>query len=139
MKSTHFRLLILFCCTASFGTDPEPLPYLKTANMPFYPRIALTARIEGTVLLRATVTAHGETSDVEAISGHPLLKQSAIENVKSWKFAGPNPCACSVKKEITFVYKLSGRTETDHSPTSVVKWFGIQRVEIEADVPHWQS
>jgi TonB family protein len=106
--------------------------------MPFYPRIALTARIEGTVLLRATVTAQGATSDVEVISGHPLLKQSAIENVKSWKFAWPNPCACSVKKKITFVYKLSGRTETEHSPTSVVKWFGIQRVEIEADAPHWQ-
>jgi TonB family protein len=123
---------------ASFGADPEPLPYLKTANMPFYPRIALTARVEGTVSLRATVTAQGEASDVEAISDHPLLQQAAIENVKSWKFGGPNPCACTVKKEITFVYKLSGRTETDHSPTSVVKWFGIRRVEIEADIPHWQ-
>jgi TonB family protein len=123
---------------ASFGADPEPLPYLKTANMPFYPRIALTARIAGFVSLRATVNAQGETSEVEAIGGHPLLQQSAIENVKSWKFAWPNPCACTAKKEITFVYTLSGRTETNRSPTSVVKWFGIRRVEIEADVPHWQ-
>jgi TonB family protein len=101
--------------------------------MPFYPPIARVARIEGKVLIRAIVNDQGDTSEVEALSGPPLLKAVTIEYVKNWKFGWPNPCSCRVNREIVFVYKLSGKTETPKSPTTVVRWFGKSRVEIEAD------
>jgi len=124
-------ILVLFCGMSSFGADPEP--YLKSAPMLFYPGIARTARIEGTVSLQATVNEQGDTSDVVAISGHPLLKEASIQNVKNWKFGWGSPCACKVTRQVTFVYKLSGRQETPKSATAIVKWFGMTRVEIEAD------
>ncbi len=102
--------------------------------MPFYPGVARAARIEGTVSLHATVNEQGDTSDIEAVAGPPRLQRSAIENVKSWKFGWPSPCACHVRRDIVFVYRLSGNQETPQSATAVGKWFGKTRVEVEADV-----
>jgi len=59
--------------------------------MPFYPPLARQARIEGKVQLHYTVNEQGDTSEIEAVTGHPMLKQAAIENVEGWKFGWPNP------------------------------------------------
>jgi hypothetical protein len=59
MKSVSLSILVLFCCANLFGTGPEP--YLKSAPMPFYPVIARTARIEGTVSLQAIVNVNRAT------------------------------------------------------------------------------
>jgi TonB family protein len=126
-------ILFLFVSASSFAADPEP--YLKSAPMPFYPGLARSARIEGKVSLNLTVDEQGNTSEVEATSGHIMLRQAAIDNVKNWKFGWPQPCMCRVHREVVFLYKLSGKQETSESPTTTVKWFGKTRVEIEADVP----
>ncbi len=126
-------ILFLLLGTISFAADPEP--YLKSAPMPFYPGLARSARIEGKVSLRLTIDEQGNTSEVEATSGHIMLRQAAIDNIKNWKFGWPHPCACRVQKEVAFLYKLSGKLETSESPTATIKWFGQTRVEVEADVP----
>ena len=71
--------------------------------MPFYPALARQARIEGKVTLRFVVNEQGDTSEVEAVTGHQLLRQAAIESVQGWKLAWPQPCACHVKREAAFV------------------------------------
>jgi len=126
-------ILFLLLSAISFAADPEP--YLKSAPMPFYPVLARSARIEGKVSLWLTIDEQGNTSEVEATSGHILLRQAAIDNIKNWKFGWPHPCACRVHKEVVFLYKLSGKLETSESPTATIKWFGQTRVEVEADVP----
>jgi TonB family protein len=126
-------VLFLLLSVSSLTADPEP--YLKSAPMPFYPGLARAARIEGKVSLRLTVDEQGGTSEVEATSGHIMLRQAAIENVKNWKFGWPQPCMCRVHREVVFLYKLSGKQETSESPTAIVRWFGKTRVEVEADVP----
>ena len=132
MSRTSISLFLLLS-TISLAADPEP--YLKSAPMPFYPQLARAARIEGNVSLRLTVDERGDASEVEATSGHIVLRQAAIDNIKSWKFGWPQPCACRVHREVVFLYKLSGKLETPESPTATVKWFGKTRVEVEADVP----
>ena len=126
-------ILVLLLSTISFAADPEP--YLKSAPMPFYPGLARAARIEGKVSVRFTVDEQGYTSELEATSGHIMLRQAAIENIKNWKFGWAQPCACRVHREVVFLYKLSGKLETSESATATVKWFGKTRVEVEADVP----
>jgi TonB family protein len=126
-------VLFLLLSASSFAADPEL--YLKSAPMPFYPGLARAARIEGKVSLRLTVDEQGDTSEVEATSGHIMLRQAAIDNVKGWKFGWPQPCMCRVHREVVFLYKLSGKQETSESPTATVKWFGKTRVEVQADVP----
>lgn len=57
---------------------------------PTYPPLAKQARIQGQLELQLTVVqATGEVSGVAVVSGHPLLKDSAIAAAKQWRFA-PN-------------------------------------------------
>lgn len=60
--------------------------HLVQYRTPFYPPLARTTRTEGIVVLRVSVAKNGEVTNVEAISGHPLLKEPLIEVVKAWRF-----------------------------------------------------
>jgi TonB family protein len=123
--------LFLLLSISSFAAGPEL--YLKSASAPFYPRLALQARVGGTVSLHFMVDERGETSDVEAASGDKLLRDAAIENLQSWKFWPPE-CACRVRKEAVLVYVLSGDPGSAETPTVTIKWFlkaPVIRVEIE--------
>jgi TonB family protein len=53
---------------------------------PVYPAEARAARIQGTVILKAVISATGEVSDLQLISGHPMLAPAAIDAVKQWKY-----------------------------------------------------
>jgi TonB family protein len=138
MKRISIPLLLLLSVSL-FAADTEP--HFRSAAMPFYPPLARQARIEGKVSLRFTVDEKGETTDIEAISGHELLREAAIENLQSWKFWPPS-CACRVKDEVILVYKLSGELESTETPDVIVSWFGRRTggvtVQIEGHAPHWQ-
>ncbi len=53
---------------------------------PAYPSLARQARIQGTVVLHAIIDKEGRVAQLEVISGHPLLVQSALEAVKQWRY-----------------------------------------------------
>ena len=132
--------LLLLLSISSFAAEPEP--YLKSASSPFYPPLARQARIGGKVTLHFSVNERGETSDVEATSGHKMLRDAAIENIQSWKFWPPR-CACRVEREAVLIYVLSGGQARAEMPTVTVKWFlkaPVIRAEIDAapDLTQWQ-
>jgi len=56
---------------------------------PEYPPDAKDQHIQGVVLLRVIIDPEGNVSNIELISGHPLLAPAAIEAVKQWKY---RPC-----------------------------------------------
>src|SRR5215470_9685199 len=84
----HFCCLGFFVaalCTAMVAQTDET--QLLSANIPFYPPLARQARIYGVVTVSFTLPANaGEPINVEATSGHPMLKPAAVENVKTWHF-----------------------------------------------------
>jgi TonB family protein len=102
------RLCVLCCFLAvclSLGAQTDE-PELISANIPTYPSLARQARIEGTVKMTFTLPANGgEPTNVEVVSGHPVLKGAAVENVKTWHFR--NPYAVERKYETTFRYLLA--------------------------------
>ena len=53
---------------------------------PTYPPLARQARIQGTVVLQATISKEGSIENLQLISGHPMLAPAAIEAVKQWKY-----------------------------------------------------
>jgi protein TonB len=53
---------------------------------PSYPPLARQARIQGTVVLQATISKEGSIENLQLISGHPMLAPAAIEAVKQWKY-----------------------------------------------------
>ena len=57
-----------------------------TQTQPSYPPLARQARIQGTVVLHAIIDKQGRVAQMEVVSGHPLLVQSAMEAVKQWRY-----------------------------------------------------
>jgi protein TonB len=53
---------------------------------PVYPAIAKTARIQGTVILQASISKEGTIQGLHAVSGPPMLYQSAIDAVRQWRY-----------------------------------------------------
>lgn len=133
MHKLYALLCTLLMGITAFAADPEP--FLKSAPMPFYPPLARQARIEGKVLVRVTINQAGETS-VESLSGHVLLRNATVDYVKEWRFGWPHSCACTVSREVTFVYKILTQEATPDSPIATVRWFGMSRVEIDSAPPH---
>jgi protein TonB len=53
---------------------------------PVYPPLAKQARIQGTVRFTAIISKDGTISNLQLISGHPLLVPSAQDAVKQWVY-----------------------------------------------------
>ncbi len=57
-----------------------------SAPPPLYPPIAKAARIQGTVVLAATIGKDGTIQNLRAISGPPMLQSYALEAVRRWRY-----------------------------------------------------
>jgi periplasmic protein TonB len=55
-------------------------------TMPQYPAIARAARIQGVVVLQATVSTSGLIKNLRVMSGPPMLQQAAMDAVRSWRY-----------------------------------------------------
>jgi protein TonB len=53
---------------------------------PVYPPLARQTRISGTVRLHAIISKDGTIQQLEVMSGHPLLQQSALDAVRQWRY-----------------------------------------------------
>src|SRR5436853_3946888 len=54
---------------------------------PVYPPSAKAAKVSGAVVVEVTIDEAGKVIEARAISGHPLLKDSAIEAAREWTFS----------------------------------------------------
>lgn len=55
-------------------------------TVPSYPAIARAARIQGTVVLQATISRNGTIENLRAVGGPAMLQQAALDAVKSWRY-----------------------------------------------------
>ena len=59
----------------------------KLKNVPpVYPPIAQSARVQGVVIIEATIGADGKVKDAKVLRSIPLLDQAALDAVKQWVF-----------------------------------------------------
>ena len=58
---------------------------LREVN-PVYPPIAQSARVQGIVIIEATIGAEGRVTNARILRSVPLLDQAAIDAVKQWEF-----------------------------------------------------
>jgi protein TonB len=74
---------------------PAPVAAPKTASSPkmissiraVYPATARQANVQGIVVVFANVDVNGKVVSAQALSGPPLLRQSAVDAVKQWKYS----------------------------------------------------
>jgi TonB family protein len=53
---------------------------------PVYPAAAQANRIQGPVVLEATIGTHGFLRHIRVVSGDPLLAESVLDAVKGWRY-----------------------------------------------------
>jgi protein TonB len=63
------------------------LPRLVTHVRPVYPTRAVSARVEGTVVLEARIDATGNVTDAKVLRSVALLDQAALDAVRQWRYA----------------------------------------------------
>ena len=54
--------------------------------IPFYPQLAIMARLSGTVHLVGTIGKDGMIEQLQVVSGPPMLVQAAVEAVRQWVY-----------------------------------------------------
>ena len=77
-------------------SGPDSSPTRKTTDelkaaavvnpRPEYPPLARAARVSGKVEIEVVIDQRGNVADARAVSGHPLLKDSAVASARQWKF-----------------------------------------------------
>jgi protein TonB len=59
----------------------------KTKDVkPIYPPIAQSARVQGVVIIEATIGPDGRVKEAKVLRSIPLLDQAALDAVKQWQF-----------------------------------------------------
>lgn len=81
-----------------------------TQTKPLYPPLARQARIQGNVILHAIIDKDGRVAQLEVVSGHPLLVQSALDAVKQWRYKPTqlNGDPVEVDTTITVTFTMGG-------------------------------
>jgi protein TonB len=77
---------------------------------PEYPSLARQARIQGQVSLSAIISRDGWIENLQAVNGHPLLVQAAIDAVRQWRYRPYmlNGEPVEVETQITVNFTLAG-------------------------------
>ena len=62
------------------------LGLLIQKTQPVYPRIAKEGRVSGTIVLAVTISKTGTVENLHVVSGPGMLRQSAVDAVRTWRF-----------------------------------------------------
>jgi protein TonB len=75
--------------SAPLRVGGEIKPPVKTKDVePVYPAVALSARVQGLIMLEATIDPTGKVVDIKPLgTPQPLLVQAAIDAVRQWEYA----------------------------------------------------
>jgi periplasmic protein TonB len=74
---------------------PQRVPVTSTIEaaklisrvQPVYPPLAIQAHVQGNVILHAIIGKEGEVSELQVLSGHPLLVNAAVDAVRQWRYS----------------------------------------------------
>lgn len=92
----------------SLAADVQAESACGGPSQPFYPVLAKQAKIQGTVVLHAIIGTDGTVKELQVVSGHPLLIQAAIEDVKQWRYKPTlkNGQPVEVDTQINVIFKI---------------------------------
>src|SRR5690349_13499943 len=91
-RSLFVSIVALHCALVCAAQGPVGSESKSTGvvlvelSRPTYPPLAKTARITGDVILTLHVQADGKIGSIDVVSGHPMLKQVALESAKQSRF-----------------------------------------------------
>jgi TonB family protein len=80
-------------------------PVLVKLSQPAYPPLARQANIHGNVIVAVTVHPDGKT-EVAFESGHPMLKQAALDSAEQSRFEC-RECASTASYQLVYSFRLT--------------------------------
>jgi len=101
---------------------PPPAPVVRVGGLireprkirnvaPVYPSIAREARIQGVVILEATITPQGRVKNAKVLRGIPALDEAAVEAVEQWTYTptllGGVPVSVVMTVTVNFVLRAA--------------------------------
>jgi TonB family protein len=112
MKSRLMRrlaIVVVLLGSAASWAKPRDLRLL-TWDPPRYPFVAVAANVQGLVQLRVTIGQGGKVRSAEVVSGHPQLRESAIDASKKMIFAC-DQCGADTTfvRNVTIKYQIKGK------------------------------
>ena len=77
---------------------------------PAYPTLARSARVQGEVVLSAVIDTNGQITNLQLVSGHPMLVPAALSAVREWRYKPYllNGQPVEVETTITVIFSLQG-------------------------------
>ena len=73
--------------TKAIRVGGQMRPPIKTKEVaPLYPAIAQSARVQGDVVIEATIDDEGKVADARVVKSVPLLDQAALDAVRQWEY-----------------------------------------------------
>jgi periplasmic protein TonB len=77
-------------------------------TIPQYPIIAKTTGQQGTVVLQAMISKSGTIENLQVVSGPPMLRQAAMDAVKTWRYKPYllNQQPVEVETTVNVIFKL---------------------------------
>jgi TonB family protein len=115
MRYLWHVLLLLFLMQA--GSSP-PEPCVVHVESLEYPSLARQAQITGEVRASAWIDGQGSVTLPEVSTGHPLLRETVLNNIRKWKFR-PLPSG-SFRLDVTYTFVLEGNPLEGFSASKVV-------------------
>lgn len=78
---------------------------------PSYPVVAKAAQVDGPVQVQINVSEGGQVIEATAVSGHPLLRDAAVEAARQWEFKPTELSGKAVKVQgiLTFNFTLANK------------------------------
>jgi protein TonB len=85
---------------------------------PVYPADALAARVQGIVILEATIGVDGRVTDAKVLRSVPLLDQAAVDAVRQWAYTPTllNGAAVPVIMTVTVTFNLDPQAGPPPAP-----------------------
>ncbi len=79
---------------------------LTKLSPPVYPPLARQARIMGDVKIQVGIRQDGSVASAEVISGHPMLKQAALDSVQKSKFECRECSEAPTSYVLTYAFQI---------------------------------
>jgi TonB family protein len=96
----------MLASTALAQSPPPTKVIVSKLSAPTYPRLALQARIAGTVELSLAVRPDGSIESVSLVTGHPMLRTAAIESAQKTVFECKDCRELLTSHRITYKFEL---------------------------------
>ena len=132
----QFGVILLLAVSFGKGLQAEWVP--KTVPGLHYPRVALLARLEGTVVVEVVLDPNGHVTEAKVISSQPILAAAARQNATHWTFERRDGIGFDGNPRLTFVFRLLGECKSQFCEDKFLFSYP-NRVEVTAPLPRIQG